>query len=378
MEYSAAASHKPIADSVSSHIVKSSSVPMESLILHKLPDLGASSSCSNSSKRIKCFYMIDHCWNKDPFSFTCFALNKENGETTTWTISPASGTKPIAISLNFTAVALGSNIFMIGGLCHPGLCPDGRIGGSHWHAYVRYFNTLRPEDGWMHAAPMHFERMEPAAVVIDGMIYVFGGLDREAPDDGECFDPNTNQWHRFSAKGCRPSFACIQAPYIDRNGAKSILVHSDVQNVDTLYAFLLDTWEWKILSRHFICQRPGAILDDVIYAVLDDDDEEQPLHGYDLIHNRWLPVDLPELDAGTEICTETVCVFTSGSDKLCLLWYHIDVDGRGKHSRMECLEIRLYKSYSCTGVLLNLTASKVSHTYYRVQYRCIRKSILAL
>ncbi|GFP85668.1 F-box/kelch-repeat protein at5g39560 [Phtheirospermum japonicum] len=310
-----------------------------------------SASRSGSSEGIRCFYMIYDCWNEDPYSFNCFAMNKSTGETTALTISPAPDTKGHERAPR--------------DLCHR-------------HAEVRFFNTLRPEDGWRDAAPMHIPRLKPAAVVIDGMIYVLGGSSREHTEDGECYDPKTNQWRLFSAVGCRPYFACIQAPYVGPNGAKKVLVHSDHQDMETLYSYAFDKQQWEIVSDDFgKCTRPGAVVGDIIYAVLDNYDEKQPLHGYHLVHKRWFPVELPEV----EICNKTAWVFASGSDRLCLVWYHFDVRGKGENNRMECLELRLNESYT-TGsdgmMLLNLTATKVSSTYLLVQHSSYRKSILAL
>ncbi|GFP85667.1 F-box/kelch-repeat protein at5g39560 [Phtheirospermum japonicum] len=268
--------------------------------------ISCSSRQGDSLEGIKCFYMIYDCWNKDkdkdPCSFKCFSMNKSTGETTALTISPAprdNTREGHAVLLNYTAVAVGPTIYMIGGYCRRGFCPGGAIDDCHRHAEVRFFNALRPEEGWTDAAPMHIPRLKPTAVVVDGMIYVFGGsgLGLEAPVDGECFDPKTNKWRLFSATGCQPSFACVQAPYVDPNGTKQLLVNSNHQNMKTLYKYILDEQKWEIVSDDFgKCTRPGAVVGNIIYTVLDNYGEKQPLHGYHLIHKRWYPVDLPEIE----------------------------------------------------------------------------------
>ncbi|KAL3618268.1 hypothetical protein CASFOL_038589 [Castilleja foliolosa] len=310
---------------------------------------------------------------------------------------PPNTKEPKFALLYYTVVSVGTTIYMTGGACRCYFCPDNVIHPLHVHAEVRVFNPLRPEDGWSDVAPMHIPRLRPAAVVVDGMIYVFGGLNpEEDTEDGEWYDPNTNKWHLFSAKGLRPSFASVEASYVDPSGAKKVLVnsgrHDDKQS---MYMFLLDERRWEIVSRDFEDCLSSCVIGNIIYALVDnhkyDDDsdeeydkkqyEKQPLQGYHLIHKQWFPVELPP---GIQINARATHIIASGSDRLCLM-FHKFVKGKGPEpNRMTCLEIRLNEEYT-TGsgsdgmmILRKISATKVSSTYFAVKYKEFRRIVIAL
>ncbi|OMO65297.1 Kelch repeat type 1 [Corchorus olitorius] len=315
---------------------------------------------------IKRIYTIEGCsWD---YSFRCFVLDLENGEETTLTISPASEKDKIGVHLGFSAVALGSIIYLIGGYCSTRSCPDGLRGAKHPHRYVRYFDANEPEKGWKLGVPMQTGRAWAAAAAIDEKIYVFGGLMNKSGASnndvfGECFDSKTNKWSPLTVLDYKPTCRVdIQVPYVPKNGngKKSILINS-FMGKETLYEYLLDEQEWRIVDQTFgKCVNQGAILDDILYTVWEDD--ENPFHGFDLIRKQWFPVDvkLPKLN---QIAAS---VFPSGSDKLCLVWHFLEnkIVDRSKYRRVECLELKPNKSSSPSGELI-LTASVEYHqTFY--------------
>ncbi|CAA0822339.1 F-box/kelch-repeat protein [Striga hermonthica] len=340
-------------------------------------------ACSSSSeKRIKCFYLIYQDYNA---SFTCFALDKENGETRDFTISPAPGmTNPLPLYLLSAVVALGSTVYIIGGMCYPEFCPEVTRHHHNMHAAVRFFDVLRPEEGWREAAPMHFPRVMPAAAAIDGKIYVLGGSNIDSPDEGECFDPKTNRWDRLPAAGYKVGFPYIVSPYVGRDVGKSILVHSGWDD-GALHAYVLATRKWEFISRDFSeCDTPAAaaVVGDIMYTLLNGRDKKRrPLHGYHLIHKKWIPVDF-DPNPEKEIDTEYAWVFASGSDKLYLLWYHYDPKDRGIHNRIECLELRLHNSSSYSSDPGSETehlirVSMVSRTYFSLEPKVSHGNLIA-
>ncbi|OMP04093.1 Kelch repeat type 1 [Corchorus olitorius] len=302
---------------------------------------------------IKRLHMIE-CWSEDYYSFKYFVLDLEKGEETTLTISPASDEDRVAVHMNFSVVSLGTIIYMIGGNCADLRCPDGLQGDHHPHQHVRYFDTLEPEKGWKLGVPMHSGRSKPAAVVVDGKIYVFGGI-------------QTNP----------TAFPQARVPYVHSDGTKRILINSLV-NVPSLYEYHLNEQKWRILDRN--CHKywnQGAYLDHILYSV--SDDSKNPLWGFDLIRKQWFPVKLPQLDDGITFYFRTASVFSSGSDKLCLVWHYYDVTRKGhdKRCKVECLELKPRKSYSASGGL-SLTASIEFHEVFYVLSGGCEKFILPL
>ncbi|OMO65373.1 Kelch repeat type 1 [Corchorus olitorius] len=323
---------------------------------------------------IKRIYMIEG-WSHDAFSFQCFVLNLENGEETTLTISPASDKDRVAVHLCSSVVALGSIIYMIGGQCPPGHCPEGFEGCRHPHPHVRYFDTCEPEKGWKLGAPMLTGRAGPAAAVVDGKIYVVGGLLDEYSDSNdvlaECFDPKTNEWRPLTVLDYEPTVYChTQVPYVYDDGKKSILINSYMTK-ETLYEYLLDEQKWRIFDQTFEkCLNQGTILDDILYTVCED--AKNPLYGFHLSLKQWFPIEV-ELAKHSRIRVINVnaSVFASGSDKLCLVWHYFDFT-RARYSnyrKVECLEIKLNKSYSASGIL-NLTAHQESYHFFHVSSGC--------
>ncbi|OMO65363.1 hypothetical protein COLO4_31298 [Corchorus olitorius] len=87
---------------------------------------------------------------------------------------------------------------------------------------------------------------------------------------------------------------------------------------------------------------------------------------------QWFPIEV-ELAKHSRIRVINVnaSVFASGSDKLCLVWHYFDFT-RARYSnyrKVECLEIKLNKSYSASGIL-NLTAHQESYHFFHVSSGC--------
>ncbi|KAL3618267.1 hypothetical protein CASFOL_038588 [Castilleja foliolosa] len=346
----------------------------------------------SSSEGIRCFYLMYDVYSKDQRSFKCIVMDKLTGETNDLTISPAPNTREPQFFLKlYTAVSIGSTIYMIGGACRCHFCPDDVIHLLHAHAEVRVFNPLRPEDGWRDVARMHIPRLRPAAVVVDGMIYVFGGTKLEDPEDGEWYDPNTDTWHLFSAEGYQPSLACVEAFYVDpTSGAKKVVVKSRWHDDPSLYTFLLDEQIWETgTSVRFKNCASSCVLGNIIYAlVVNDDpdessdeeydkkyDEKQVLQAYHLIRKQWFPVELPP---GILIIAKATHIIASGSDRLCLM-FHKFVKGEGVEcDRMTCLELRLDEEYTTGSDGMTINATKVSSTYFAVKFDEFRQVVITL
>ncbi|MDP6720767.1 MAG: hypothetical protein QGF59_19035, partial [Pirellulaceae bacterium] len=112
---------------------------------------------------------------------------------------------PIAVLDNYTTVAVGQNIYVMGG----------QSAGSGFLGVTQIYNTVT--DTWNLGAPMPTPRSNALAGVLNGKIVVAGGVDSTFvnQDVTEIYDPVTDTWTTGPAKPTAASELAVNMTFVD-------------------------------------------------------------------------------------------------------------------------------------------------------------------
>ncbi|KAK9272865.1 hypothetical protein L1049_003243 [Liquidambar formosana] len=275
-----------------------------------------------------------------------------------------------------SCVAFGTVIYSIGG----DDCMLDRVG---------CYDFTCPSNDWKNAPSMMKARCTPRAVVLDGKIYVMGGVEREGwkPwdmffDSVEVFDPRIEKWELLpeipSQLTTHPSkFFCAAL-----ESSKTILVGVPESNAIYVYDVMKKTWDVfpHEIDRFWVDGQP-VVVGQTLYWFA------RKLYAYDLEKKIWFSGSIKglETDYMIENWGNTACIprfFHLRGEEFCLIWSENYRDTSHNlvsrcHCRCHCVKLRVSKDADLKSKEYCLNAVAKSCQSYLLDHQfCIVDALL--
>ncbi|KAK8663869.1 hypothetical protein V6N13_083675 [Hibiscus sabdariffa] len=290
------------------------------------------------------------------FKVDWHTLNLETRE-----ISPALITMPPEVGEFFSAVVYRNHVYVLGGSCSM----DSHLITGQDHVFC--FDSDHPDHGWKQAPSMSVPRFNPTVVAAEaqGKIYAFTG----SQQFGDVFDVGRSCWKLLSPPPDVDLDNLYLSGLLHYDSPRSrILCHFqtyDFRGSFPLYAYYVDSESWECLCENFGTWPRGSVLvDGLLYSLLCSDgdrgvssfsDHSCPLEAYDVVDNKWLPVNCSSGFPLLEVPSSSV-IYHLGNGHFCLAWRPIVCllslnEGLGHSILMRLVETSVSKLYSSFKVI---------------------------
>ncbi|KAK8663871.1 hypothetical protein V6N13_083676 [Hibiscus sabdariffa] len=264
------------------------------------------------------------------FKVDWHTLNLETRE-----ISPALITMPPEVGEFFSAVVYRNHVYVLGGSCSM----DSHLITGQDHVFC--FDSDHPDHGWKQAPSMSVPRFNPTVVAAEaqGKIYAFTG----SQQFGDVFDVGRSCWKLLSP----PPDVDLDNLYL------SGLLHYDSPRSRILCHFQTYDFRGSFLSTPttLIVNHGNAFVKTLVHGLVD----RCPLEAYDVVDNKWLPVNCSSGFPLLEVPSSSV-IYHLGNGHFCLAWRPIVCllslnEGLGHSILMRLVETSVSKLYSSFKVI---------------------------